>query len=346
MSKFLWQILPLAWECPTSIEILRLENQNPQRGHRPVLLTYSSGSSVYLRYAVLGFEVPYLNFWPCVVLALISGFIAKPHTPLYDPMFGAMMGILGAIPCAYVIGICVDELSHQLGLVLGSILNSIFLTFVELILYYFSLEKGDLADVVRSAVSGVFLMNLLIIPGFAMLAAGLKWNEVVLNKKSQTTSGTFLLLSVTAVLFPSIFYHTHSRSDSSCDLCTFNQTNSSWVNSTLVNISLLNFNCTSCVTKGYHDMTEDPVYIQSAGKLMTIMAIIMPIIYILAVYFSLKSHSHIYEPDGYGDHEAPPGGVLNKYLAIVILIVATLIFSGMAHVITDKIPEVIAKMKL
>jgi Ca2+:H+ antiporter len=84
----------------------------------------------------------------------------------------------------HIIGICVDELSHQLGLVLGSILNSIFLTFVELILYYFSLEKGDLADGVRSAVSGVFLMNLLIIPGFAMLAVSLKWNEVVLNKKS------------------------------------------------------------------------------------------------------------------------------------------------------------------
>ena len=56
-------------------------------------------------------------------------------------MFGSIISMLGALPCAYLIGICVDELSHQLGVVLGAILNSVFLTLVELILYYFSLEQ-------------------------------------------------------------------------------------------------------------------------------------------------------------------------------------------------------------
>jgi Ca2+:H+ antiporter len=75
------------------------------------------------------------------------------------------------------------------------------------------------------------------------------------------------------------------------------------------------------------------------------MAAGMPIIYIIGVYFSLRSHKHIYEP-GDHEHEVGPSGGLNKWAAVAILITATLVFSGMAHVITEKIPEVIHKLGL
>jgi Ca2+:H+ antiporter len=58
MAKFLWQMVQLSFDGPTCIDILTLENQNPQRGSHPALLTYASGSAIYLRYTVLGFEVP------------------------------------------------------------------------------------------------------------------------------------------------------------------------------------------------------------------------------------------------------------------------------------------------
>jgi calcium/proton exchanger cax len=120
-------------------------------------------------------------------------------------MFGSLLSILGVIPCAYLISICADDLSHQLGLDL----NSVLLTIAELILYWVSLEEEGLADIVLAAITPAFLMNLLIVPGFGMLAAGLKWSEAVLNKRSQMISGTFLLLSVLAVLFPSVFCYAH-----------------------------------------------------------------------------------------------------------------------------------------
>jgi Ca2+:H+ antiporter len=220
--------------------------------------------------------------------------------------------------------------------VLGAILNSVFLTIVELILYYFSLEQ-NLADVVRSAVTGAFLMNLLIIPGCGMLAAGLKWHELTLNKRSQSISGTFLLLSVSGVLFPSIFYHAHATTAQQCSECNIASFQS---NSTLAML-----NCTGCETHEYRDISDDPVYEKYAGPLMTIMAAGMPIIYVLGVYFSLRSHKHIYEPPNH-EHEAGPSGGLNKWAAIVILIAATLVFSAMAHVITEKIPEVIHQLGL
>jgi Ca2+/H+ antiporter len=91
------------------------------------------------------------------------------------------MCLVGVIPWAYLIGICVDDLSRQLGIVLGVILNYVSLAIAELIPYWFSLEEDGLADVIRAAIINAFFMNLLIVPGFGMLAAGLKWSEVVLN---------------------------------------------------------------------------------------------------------------------------------------------------------------------
>jgi Ca2+:H+ antiporter len=336
MAKFLLSLIKVCFDQPSAVDVLNLSGMQPQRDHLPILITYQSGSGLYFRYTVLAFEVPYLNLIPCCVLAFASE-LAPPESALWEPAFGATMGIIGALPCAYLIGICVDELSHQLGLVLGAILNSIFLTIVELILYYFSLKKG-LADVVRSAVTGCFLMNLLIIPGFGMLAAGLKWNEVVLNKRSQAISGTFLFLSVSAVLFPSVFYHVHETQNYDCGNCTL-------ANLTEIPDYDFDFTCNLCNSSAVN-MNVDPVYQQYGSHLMATMAIGMPLIYCIGVFFSLKTHAHIYEPDHDQPHEAGPAGEMSKVVALVVLILSTGVFSLMAHVITDKIPELIDQIGL
>jgi Ca2+:H+ antiporter len=332
MAKHLFNILILTFNKPTSITVLDLQNNNPQRGFPPAILPYSSGSSIYLRYSVLSFEIVYLNFFPFIIFGFLS---LIPNTPLDNDLFGAIMGMLGAVPCAYVIGICVDELSHQFGIVLGAILNSIFLTIVELILYVFSLLK-NLMDVVRSAVTGAFLMNLLIIPGFGMLAAGLKWHDVRLNKKSQSISGTFLLLSIMSVLFPSVFYHSHEHNTFMCNVCNLTDLG--------VNVSIMN--CSSCNVSEYANLDTDIIYTSSGIPLMIAMTAIMPIIYIIAVIFSVKTHANLFEPDVDKPHEQGPAGEMNRIFALVVLIIATVIFSLMAHVITEKIPGVIESLKL
>jgi Ca2+:H+ antiporter len=333
MAKHLKNILLLSFENrPTGLTVRDLQNSNPQRGFPPAILLYSSGSSIYFKYSVMSFEVVYLNFFPFAVLAFLS---LIEGTPLDGDLFGSIMGILGALPCAYLIGICVDELSHKLGVVLGAILNSIFLTLVELILYVLSLLK-NMIDVVRSAVTGAFLMNLLVIPGFGMLAAGLKWHDVRLNKKSQSISGTFLLLSVMSVLFPSIFYHTHEHNTFDCNAC----------NLTLGPVSASIMNCTMCMQGEYQNLESDSIYTKMGIPLMVVMTAMMPIIYVIGVVFSLKTHAAIFEPPPDTPHEAGPGGEMTKSFALVVLIGSTLVFSGMAHVITDKIPGVIESLHL
>ena len=337
MAKFLWNTIKLSFNCPTQVEILKLENLNPRR--RPLLLTWAAGSGIYFSFSIMSFEVVYLNFIPFVILSLIAGFIVKGNEGFGNPMFGSIISMLGALPCAYLIGICVDELSHQLGVVLGAILNSVFLTLVELILYYFSLEKG-LADVVRSAVTGCFLMNLLIIPGVGMLAAGVKWNEVILNKRSQSISGTFLLLGIIGVLFPSVFYHVHSHTNMTCQHCTFGENVTNITEYVIENQPL---NCSMCKSMEFEDYNTDPFYDKYAGYLMAIMSGLLPLVYVIGMVFSLKTHKHIYENPG-GEHEGVSH--MNKWVAITILIMATVMFSLMAHVMTEKIPEVIDSLHL
>ena len=333
MTKFLVKVLKLSFDKPTSYDVISLQNHNPVAGRRPVVMTHSSGSFFYFKYSVMSFEVVYLNLTVFLIIALICGFLAPsvfPNNFINNPLFGSLMAIIGAIPCAYLIGICVDDLSHQLGLVLGAILNSFFITVVELILYFFSLRKG-LDDVVRSAVTGAFLMNLLIIPGVGMFAAGIKWHETILNRKSQAISGTFLLLAIMAVLFPSIFYHIHSHTNISCQEC-YNTT------------GLTATDCKMCSSIQLSNIEDDPIYINYAGPLMTVMACLMPIIYIIGVFFSLKTHSNIYDTPTTGEQEHST--TMSKKSALIILIVSTVMFSLMAHVMTEKIPEAIEQLGL
>lgn len=350
MSKFLYRVLKFSFEQPTKIDIVKLKNHNPQQGKFPTLMAHSSGAAIYFRFSLFGFEVPYLNMCPFIIIALVCGFIGHTDTLISDPIFGSVVAMVGAIPCAYLIGICVDDLSHQLSIIVGAILNSTFLAVVELILYYFSLRKSDLADAVRSAITGAFLMNLLIIPGVGMFAAGLKWNEIVLNKKSQSISGTFMMLAVVAVLFPSIFYHIHSGSTISCDQCSIaNITNSlvngtmSYINGTKYLSNVDDISCSLCHSRELTDIEADPIYKKYAEPLMWVMTALLPIIYVIGVYFSLKTHPHlfIYESKEEGEPYS-----MNKWVAIVILMASTVAFSLMAHVMTDKIPEAIERMNL
>jgi Ca2+:H+ antiporter len=139
------------------------------------------------------------------------------------------------------------------------------------------------------------------------------------------------------VFFPSIFYHIHATVDHSCSACAFG-------NMTSVGLSRP-LNCTGCSNHELSDITNDPIYKKYGGPLMTVMAVVMPIVYIIGVFFSVKSHAHIFEPAD-AEHEPGASGELNKWVGITILITATVIFSLMAHVITDKIPGVIDKFGL
>lgn len=336
MAKFLLNLIKLIFKNEYNLKIGKLVHHNPEIGHLPVALTYKSGSFIYFKYNVLNFEVVYLNLYPFILLSLYYGLIGH-----IDAVAGTLISIIGTIPCMYVIGVCTEIISGRCGLVLGSLINAGFTGCVELILFYFSI-KQELGDVVRAAVTGAFLMNLLVIPGLSMLAAGIKWKEIRLNRKVQSVSGTFLFLAIVAVFFPAIFYGIYGHSTIKCNYC-YGQEGVFYVSSTRVQ------NCTHCSIQSLDNLDDDHIYTSMARPLMYTVSCVMPIVYGVGLFFSLKTHKYIYdqfEAEQAGDANEVGGAQLKTWICIIFLLVSCVIFSVVCEILTDFMPEAIGQMGL
>ena len=336
MAKFIAKLIPVIFVNIHRLHINKLINDNPEVGHLPVALTYKSGVFIYFKYNIFSFEVIYLNLYPFIILSLYYGFFGS-----IDPVSGTLISIVGTIPCMYVIGVCTEIVSSRCGLVLGSLINAGFTGLVELILFYFSIRK-ELGEVVRAAVTGAFLMNLLVIPGLSMLAAGIKWKEIKLNRKVQSVSGTFLFLAIVAVFFPAIFYGIYGRSRVYCTEC-YGLEGQFYLPSNQY------ANCTHCSIKSLSNLDDDNIYINMARPLMYTVSCVMPIVYAVGLFFSMKTHKYIYdefEAEQAGEEGENGGASLKTWVCIVILLVSCVLFSFISEILTDFMPEALGKMGL
>jgi hypothetical protein len=80
-------------------------------------------------------------------------------------------------------------------------------------------------------------------------------------------SGTFLLLSVLAVLFPSVFYHAHATINYFYGDCTFTN-----LGNLTGKIDIASMNCSHCNMTDYKDMRDDEVDMKYGSPPMAIMA--------------------------------------------------------------------------
>lgn len=287
-------------------------------------------------------EIPYLNLLPLVPVTLYMGYLAPETASIAQPIPGTLISIFASIPCMYVIGVCTEILSGRCGLVLGSFINAILTGLVELILFYFSLKNG-LGDVVRAAVTGAFLMNLLVIPGLAMFAAGLKWKEVKINRKVQSVSGTFMFLAIIAVFFPAVFYGFYGNTTLHCETCDCRAR--AGPRSFIVPNS--GFGCSMCKMDRLVDMEDDVIYTSMAKPLMYAVSCLMPIVYFVGLFFSMKTHKYIYDQfeEEQGADE-PHHGSLPTWACIVILAITCTLFAIVCEILTDKIGDAIETMGL
>lgn len=343
MAKFLLSLLKAVFRDFYHIKFARMIHHNPKVGRRPVsgLLCYRSGSFMYFKYNIMQMEVPYLNLFPLVLITLYIGYLAPESSPLKEPITASFISIIATIPCMYVIGVCTEVVSGRCGLVLGSLINAGFTGLVELILFYFSIRNG-LGEVVRASVTGAFLMNLLVIPGLSMLAAGIKWKEVKLNHRVQSTSGTFLFLAIVAVFFPAIFYALYQHKTVVCNECD------GVTGVFQVNLgSGETHNCTKCSITEMSDFAKDEIYTKMARPLMYTVSCLMPIVYAVGLFFSLKTHKFIYdqfEAEQAGEEQA--GQAMKTWVCVIILCVSCVVFSIVCEILTDVMPGAIDSMGL
>lgn len=141
---------------------------------------------------------------------LIAMLIFVPITLLAKFVFDAsemlifITSALAVIPLAKYVGEATEELAIHTGPQLGGLLNATLGNAAELIITIFAIQKG-LYELVRASITGSILGNLLLIMGLSMLFGGLKNGMQTFNRRTAAMNGTLVLLSVVALLIPSLF---------------------------------------------------------------------------------------------------------------------------------------------
>ncbi|MFL6062165.1 MAG: calcium/proton exchanger [Marmoricola sp.] len=110
---------------------------------------------------------------------------------------------------ASLVGRSVEQLGDRFGPGATGVLQSALGNLPELFICIFALRAG-LVDVVRAALVGSILANLLLVLGLAFLVGGLKNGTQQLGSERARTISVLMLLSVTALAIPSIAHEVHS----------------------------------------------------------------------------------------------------------------------------------------
>jgi Ca2+:H+ antiporter len=110
---------------------------------------------------------------------------------------------------ASLVGLSVEQLGDRFGPGATGVLQSALGNLPELFICIFSLRAG-LVDVVRAALVGSILANLLLVLGLAFLVGGLRHGTQKLGSERARTIVVLMLLSVTAWVIPSLAHFVHA----------------------------------------------------------------------------------------------------------------------------------------
>jgi Ca2+:H+ antiporter len=116
----------------------------------------------------------------------------------------AAIGLLASL-----VGRSVEQLGDRFGAGATGVLQSALGNLPELFICIFSLKAG-LVDVVRAALVGSILANLLLVLGLAFFVGGLRHGTQQLGSERARTIVVLMLLSVTAWVIPSLAHFVHA----------------------------------------------------------------------------------------------------------------------------------------
>jgi Ca2+:H+ antiporter len=141
--------------------------------------------------------------WPYLLVPFIAIAIVLDQIGA-DPIIIFFSSALGVVPTAALMGRATEELAHRAGPGIGGLLNVTFGNAPELIIALFALEKG-LQEVVKASIIGSILGNLLLVMGAAMLIGGWGRERNRFVAEAASAQATMLLLATVALVLPAMF---------------------------------------------------------------------------------------------------------------------------------------------
>jgi Ca2+:H+ antiporter len=204
---------------------------------------------------------------------------------------------LGIIPTAALMGRATEELAARSGPGIGGLLNVTFGNAPELIIALFALGQG-LQEVVKASIVGSIIGNVLLVLGAAMLAGGLGRDRQTFNRTSAGIQTTMLMLAAAALLMPAIFELVEGV--------------------------------------GLPDPGAESIhYGGTVEDLSLAVAIVLIATYVAGLFFSLKTHRDIFNPE----YEEEDTWGWSTRTSVIALAVSGLLVGLMSEVLVGSIEE-------
>ncbi|CAK7264865.1 Vacuolar calcium ion transporter [Sporothrix epigloea] len=243
------------------------------------------------------------------------------------------LNFFAIIPLAAVLSFATEEISIRLGESLGGLLNATFGNAVELIVSIVALRQGQI-EVVQSSMLGSILSNLLLVLGMCFLLGGI-WN--MRDQDNNPMEQSFA--TVTA--------------QTSCSLMALSMA------SLIIPATLYN-----AIDNSADENAKDAsILTLSRGT-----AVILLVLYVLFLWFQLRTHSNLFDPETApsafvnGLHSEEDTGVddgteasaaeeeeephMSPWSAAGVLVVVTILVSVCAEYLVDSIDEIVASGKI
>ncbi|MGH3413162.1 MAG: hypothetical protein ACRDPH_08810, partial [Marmoricola sp.] len=141
-----------------------------------------------------------------VLLCVVAGLA---HYGGWNTVVAFVVSAAAVAVLASLVGRGVEQLGDRFGPGATGALQSALGNLPELFISIFALKQG-LESVVRAAIVGSILANLLLILGLAFLVGGLRHGTQKLGSERARTISVLMLLSVVAMAIPSLAHWVHS----------------------------------------------------------------------------------------------------------------------------------------
>ena len=143
---------------------------------------------------------------PFSILLIVFPIAVIAHWQHWGPGWVFFLSAFGVIPLADSIGKGTEGLASYVGPKVGGLLNATLGNAAELIITLLAIRAG-LLDLVKASITGSILGNLLLVLGASVLLGGLKNGRQKFDKQQAGNHSILLILSILALVVPSIFSH-------------------------------------------------------------------------------------------------------------------------------------------
>ncbi|KAM6094874.1 uncharacterized protein VSU04_006353 [Chlamydotis macqueenii] len=320
---------------PEQVLVRRLRMTEVPLEGEVILCCYRAVNPYYYKYAVDGINVFAVNLLPLVLVTLVLGYVDS-HNHLTSSSVKFTLALLSIMPLSYYIGMAIASISAQSNFAVGAVVNATFGSITELTFYITALIKGSregnrcYAEIVKSALTGTLVGCVLFVPGLCMVIGGIRHQEQRFNSRSAGVGSALLFLSVGGVFAPTLFSKVYGKLV--CGEC-HNVTQN----------PLGHYLCHNC----HFDLMDNngTLYYSHVQPLVYTVSLLLPAAYLIGLFFTLKTHSHIYDihiSDCHmpGHHHS---AVVHwsRWRALVILLLSTLCMSACADLATEHISPIL-----